>query len=1576
MPLARPPRKKPRIADANDVVTRSKQKRSNNRNRVPDNVSLATAGEDPADDKKAANKKTRAQREDTLHMRKHKERKEQPRSKPVEYVPPAPPTTKYALAAATGDYSSIFGSLACSLSEEARASLGIGGIADGIHEKPVVKKTKSARQHENQRRRRKEQMQQACFTNSVPYGGALCIKDDAATATAAEEATNKPAATGSVPSELGKKRKRTPEKRKKEKLKKQLKRAKERETKLLGEANVVKAETAEDGADGFSKYFAALSENSTGMPSPNNVVLDAGNDDTCDKSIQHLGGCSDDDDDSDTDANRLVIFPKDKSSTRGQQAQISEHSHKMIRGLARERKGPQCISRSEDEKASSAKRLSKFKEKMKKFSERKAVMESLIATAIPKEQVHLYHSSATLGQKETTKQHSRRLFNEMKAGISITTPRFNILEEVKVEPSATWEPDQPTALPPPLTPEEEQRVQEMKEKKKHKKLKEKPAKASAVKNSLFAFTHNEHASMDDNRDEAWFAEQSKKLCLKEPVNTEDNDVLPTEVEKVNTEALPTKVESVPAAEPIFSPEPPSEEETTSPLTCVKEKDGLPTVPCEIKVPVQESTQSHTATTQTSPAAVASFGWGPLRKDDGKTLSVQIEECADKRTSEEAEPPLPECSVDVSEDLSVNILPSENFLFPLLKSKKYECRLSAKEIKQRKLRSVQRGAKLVFVQEMKPLTYNMFRVEVQRPEEIQTARLALPIHAEESAVMEAIQENPVSIICGETGSGKTTQVPQFLYEAGFGNKQSKNPGIIGVTQPRRVAAISMAYRVAYELNFPIGQEVAYQIRFDSLVQPTTQIKFMTDGILMREIQTDFLLTKYSVIILDEAHERNINTDILIGLLSRIVPLRNKLAAERKAAVDGGEPVLPLKLVVMSATLRVEDFTANQKLFPVPPPVVKIPSRQYPVTVHYNKRTPTDYVMEAFSKVCKIHTKLPSGGILVFLTGQQEIEQLCRKLKERFPSRQSSAARHEPLQVLPMFAALSPEKQQRVFQNPKPGSRLCVVATNVAETAITIPGVSYVVDCGKAKQRVYDKVTGTSAFIIDWISKASADQRAGRAGRTSAGHCYRLYSSAVFTDTFEQHTPPEILRIPIENVVLQMKAMNLDNVTAFPFPTPPQRDSLETANKVLINLGAIDPKTEKITKIGESMAHIPVHPRFAKMLLLSKETECFSWMASIVAAFSVHSLFSLLLGRDSDLEAQDQGEDQAAAAQSNKSDDSTTIRPVIPARVRNKEMYNTVWANKDSDLLASLKAVESCRLAISKGSSTREFCEKYHLHQQSMSEILDLREQLLRVIDLTDPTEITLPNTRQELLIRQLIASGFVDQVARLMSPDEAQERQKGPSYPFRTFSTPGMVFVHPSSFLYLEPPDFIVYHEIIVGKYAYMRGITRIHPLWLPSLAPHLIARTETLDNPPPFYDPKSGEVHCHVRAYYGPDAWPLPADSQACPNRIEKYRYFVQALLQGKVLPLGKAQRYLTSGVNTITRFNQPRITGLVQPLISLEVDSKEKILAKWKEDSQFLLPQILPFVEADDLDRFKDAWLDAITTASSQIEQESPEQH
>ncbi|KAG0668445.1 putative ATP-dependent RNA helicase DHR1 [Maudiozyma exigua] len=775
----------------------------------------------------------------------------------------------------------------------------------------------------------------------------------------------------------------------------------------------------------------------------------------------------------------------------------------------------------------------------------------------------------------------------------------------------------------------------------------------------------------------------------------------------------------------------------------------------------------------------------------------------------------------------------------------------------------------------------FYVNVNRSDRIQATRMQLPAYSEEHNIMEAIHHNDVVIICGETGSGKTTQVPQFLYESGFGNENSSDyPGMIGITQPRRVAAVSMANRVSNELGDQ-GNYVSYQIRFDSTTKDDTKVKFMTDGVLLREMMEDFKLTKYSSIIIDEAHERNINTDILIGMLSRCVRLR------AKENVEDPENNKKLKLIIMSATLRVSDFSENNSLFATPPPVVNVAARQFPVSIHFNRRTPFNYTDEAFRKACKIHRKLPPGAILIFLTGQQEITQMVKKLRKEFPfkNKNSNVTNHiskvkidsrnadieaedidfsvkvvdeeqfkkeigseedgsdtdsgneegeeegfeetleegqtenDPLYVLPLYSLLPTNEQMKVFENPPAGSRLCVVATNVAETSLTIPGVRYVVDCGRSKERKYNPENGVQSFEIDWVSKASAGQRSGRAGRTGPGHCYRLYSSAVFERDFDQFSKPEILRTPIENVVLQMKSMAIHNIINFPFPTPPERTALASAVELLRYLGALDDK-EMITSDGRRMSLFPLSARFSKMLLTSNEHDCLPYVVSIVSALSVGDPFisETELGisdRPKRIQnPEDEGNDDMEEDEMSQ-ERKTKLRTKFH---KSRQQFDKL--DKYSDIFRTLSVV--CAYDYIKKPNKISFTSSNFLRLKLMDEIVKLRKQLMYIIKSNISEEniavsvtdkdllVPVPTEIQIKLLKQMVCSGFPDRVAiraDILFPEDAKITNRTniiniPYIPVLTKKLPEIEecfsYIHPTSILTNSgeiPPRYLVFSSL-------------------------------------------------------------------------------------------------------------------------------------------------------------------------------------
>lgn len=751
----------------------------------------------------------------------------------------------------------------------------------------------------------------------------------------------------------------------------------------------------------------------------------------------------------------------------------------------------------------------------------------------------------------------------------------------------------------------------------------------------------------------------------------------------------------------------------------------------------------------------------------------------------------------------------------------------------------------------------FAVSFNRSAEIQEARMQLPVVGEEQKIMEAIHNNSTVVVFGATGSGKTTQVPQFLYEAGYGSPDSPTPGMIGVTQPRRVAAVSMAKRVGDELG-DHGDRVAYQIRFEGTVSPKTAIKFMTDGVLLREVALDIALRKYSAVVIDEAHERSVNTDILIGMMSRVVRLRDEMALEDPS-------IKPLKLVIMSATLRITDFTENKTLFTKPPPVVQAEGRQFTVTNHFARQTRHDYVEELFKKITKAHKKLPPGGFLVFLTGQNEITHLSKKLKETFKigtmasgpqvriSGQDAPAEAEDvdfgglmeeeldsddesvdfegddnddaefdvgeaeevgpakMHVLPLYSLLPTKEQLRVFEPPPDGSRLVILATNVAETSLTIPGIRYVFDCGRSKERKYDEKTGVQSFEISWISKASASQRAGRAGRTAPGHCYRMYSSAVFERDFREFAEPEILRMPIEGVVLQLKAMNLQHVVNFPFPTPPDRASLAASEKLLTYLSAISP-TGQITKVGSTMSIFPLSPRFARILLIGHLHGCLPYTIALVAGLSTSDIF---IPENQVVPALTPKDDQDEDSHFTQAD-----RLEEDARNAIRRKYNSVqhaFCSLDdrSDAIKLLQAVGEFA-----HEPTEAWCHAHYVRYKVLKEILQLRRQITDLLrtnipafaGLTFVDKLPPPSVTQIKALKQMVAAGFIDHVAIRADlapipppvgrkPSRAIEVQYLTLFPShaRRDDEDKAVYIHPSSPLAhrspKECPEYIVYSHL-------------------------------------------------------------------------------------------------------------------------------------------------------------------------------------
>ncbi|EGE07044.1 pre-mRNA-splicing factor ATP-dependent RNA helicase PRP43 [Trichophyton equinum CBS 127.97] len=862
----------------------------------------------------------------------------------------------------------------------------------------------------------------------------------------------------------------------------------------------------------------------------------------------------------------------------------------------------------------------------------------------------------------------------------------------------------------------------------------------------------------------------------------------------------------------------------------------------------------------------------------------------------------------------------------------------------------------------------FAIQINRPEHIQAARLNLPVVGEEQKIMEAIHNNPCVVIWGATGSGKTTQLPQFLFEAGYGSPDSPNPGMIGITQPRRVAAVSMAKRVSEELS-QYSDRVSYQIRFDTSVTSKTAIKFMTDGVLIREVAQDFSLSKYSTIIIDEAHERSVNTDLLIGMVSRIVDLRKTMSTENPS-------IKPLKLVIMSATLRTSDFLRNPNLFRSgTPPLVQVEGRQFPVTIHFSRRTHRDYVEEAFRKVCRGHRKLPPGGFLVFLTGQSEIKDLSKRLKAALKSTQPSGRSQAKVQirpseasveaddidfgrggesatafdgdddfdsdidirgtdedeeddefdeeegavdsktsvhVLPLYSQLPTTEQLRIFEPVPEGSRLIVLATNVAETSLTIPGIRYVFDCGRSKEKQYDLSTGVQSFPIGWISKASASQRAGRAGRTGPGHCYRLYSSAVYEDSFAEHTEPEILRTPIEGVVLQMKHMGLHHIINFPFPTPPDRTGLAKAERLLRNLSALS-LDGQVTDAGRHLTLFPLSPRFGKMLHIGHQHDCMPYTIALVSALSVSEVFiqENQLDLTKDKSAGDDEEEDKMYTNADRLEDDAREQ-----RRKDYQRAQRIFSKHDekSDAMKFLTAV--CAYAYAPNGE--KFCSEMFLRPNAMKEASQLRRQISNLVRINNPNllaqfepRLREPSEKQIRALKQITAAGFIDQIA--IRADAAPVRPDMPRKPRRAIDVPYLtlfpsrdhysseledraVYIHPSSVLAKlslnELPQYVVYSHLQQSTPSHigdspkvrMFPLTPVSGLQLSALAQGTplieygkpIGKIESLGGSP---ERRECWVVPSLVGESGSTGWPLPA-KKVIQVRDKKHGWIIDRFIQ------------------------------------------------------------------------------------------------
>jgi pre-mRNA-splicing factor ATP-dependent RNA helicase DHX16 len=646
--------------------------------------------------------------------------------------------------------------------------------------------------------------------------------------------------------------------------------------------------------------------------------------------------------------------------------------------------------------------------------------------------------------------------------------------------------------------------------------------------------------------------------------------------------------------------------------------------------------------------------------------------------------------------------------------------------------------------------------------IQEGRKALPIFTFREKLIQSIKDYQVLIIVGETGCGKTTQIPQYLHEEGY----TKDGKIVGCTQPRRVAAMSVAKRVSDEMMVKLGAEVGYSIRFEDCTSDKTIIKYMTDGMLLREFLAEPDLSSYSVVIVDEAHERTLHTDILFGLVKDIARFRPEL-----------------KLIISSATLDAKKFSE----FFDNAPIFQIPGRRYPVDVYYTKAPEADYLDAAIVSTLQIHVTQPMGDILVFLTGQEEVDTAAEILTQRT---KGLGTKIKELIIARIYSTLPSDLQSKIFEPTPPGARKVVLATNIAETSLTIDGIVYVIDPGFCKQKSYNPRTGMESLVVTPISKASAEQRAGRAGRVAPGKCFRLYTAWAFKHELEENTVPEIQRTNLGNVVLILKSLGINDLIHFDFMDPPPAEALIRALEQLYALGALNDRGE-LTKLGRRMAEFPLDPMLSKMIMASEKYGCSEEIITICSMLGVNNAIFY------------RPKDKALHADN--------------ARINFHRQYG--------DHLTLLNVFNQWK----ETNFSVQWCFENFIQHRSMKRARDIRDQLLGLLERVEVEAKSNENDSDG--IRKCVTSGFFYHTAKL---------QKGGAY--RTIKHNQSVQIHPTSSLFQQMPRWMVYHELVFTTKEFMRQVIEIKPDWLLEIAPHFYQKKEIEDTSTKKMPKKQGKV--------------------------------------------------------------------------------------------------------------------------------------
>lgn len=597
----------------------------------------------------------------------------------------------------------------------------------------------------------------------------------------------------------------------------------------------------------------------------------------------------------------------------------------------------------------------------------------------------------------------------------------------------------------------------------------------------------------------------------------------------------------------------------------------------------------------------------------------------------------------------------------------------------------------------------------------------------------------------------------------------------------MAATTVAARVAEEMRCNLGQEVGYSIRFEDMTSSTTRIKFLTDGLLLREALVDPLLSRYSVIMVDEAHERSLSSDILLGLLKKIMKRRPEL-----------------RIVVSSATLDAENFlqffagdsivengNGSSELGGGVGRIISLEGRMYPVDIHYLEEPTEDYVERAIKTVFDIHAKEAEGDILIFLTGREEIDATIEIIADRIGSLNPKGPSLLPL---PLYAGLPADQQMYVFEPAPEDTRKVIIATNIAEASVTIDGIVYVIDCGFVKLRAYNPTTGIETLTAVPVSKASATQRAGRAGRTKPGKCYRLYTEQNYAN-LEESTVPEIQRSNLAPVILQLKALGIDNIARFDYLTPPPAELVIRALELLYSLGALDDYAKLTQPLGTRMAELAVAPMMGKVLLSAATFDCLSEILSIAAMTSLQG--AVWFSHEGEKKAQ--------------------------------ESTRRKFAAEEGDHLTLLNVYQAF---VTKGKKEAKWCRDNYLNFKSMSRSVSIRNQLKKYLERfginvdeslgRDSAVLRAGGVDKAEKIRRCLTSGFFAHAAR-MQPDGS----------FRTVDGGTVLYAHPSSLLFNRKADWVIFHEIMeTGNKTFIRDITKIEKAWLTEYAPEYYQVTQ------------------------------------------------------------------------------------------------------------------------------------------------------